>query len=197
MEGKGNLGSIKILLLLFGVLNVNSQQEIEDFKTTKDFSSGLVTEIVINEKYQIGIQEDPIIILNSVAKRRNMLPESENMNKNFIGKFEYFLFETPAQTNNFLYKNNIANDHQKIAMFGTKIMITDGTLILNYLNDNDLKDLEQDYSMIMKNVLPDSKIAVYRPLLIEDANQIVLSLRNDKRVSSVRLDFRDPLILPE
>ena len=67
----------------------------------------------------------------------------------------------------------------------------------NYLNDNDLKDLEQDYSMIMKNVLPDSKIAVYRPLLIEDVNQIVLSLRNDKRVSSVRLDFRDPLILPE
>ena len=137
------------------------------------------------------------IIFNSVAAKRNSLPPANTGNKVALGEYEYIVFNDDQTTDYFLQTNHNKIRNLKIAKFGPRFVVIDGTIILGYKDERDLNDLSIDYGLIIKHNYPKSKIAVLEPLDFEVIESLLETLRVDKRLNYARLDFRDPNLSPE
>ena len=191
--------------LLFAQENTgpeNSQlKEIDELKETNEFTYTKIPAFVISsseaEKLRKSKPIYPKIILNSIVTRKNEMPSTNLGKKEVLGNFEYIIFQDDDATAEFLQINYGAIENLKVARFGPMMVVTDGTLIINYKNESDLRKLSNQYNIMLKTNLPGMKIAFFEPINFNVIEDLLETLPLDSRVQSVRLDYINTDILPE
>ena len=204
-----NYLSLFIILLLGSLLFAqentgpeNSQlKEIDELKETNEFTYTKIPAFVISsseaEKLRKSKPIHPKIILNSIVTRKNEMPSTNLGKKEVLGNFEYIIFQDDDATAEFLQINYGAIENLKVARFGPMMVVTDGTLIINYKNESDLRKLSNQYNIMLKTNLPGMKIAFFEPINFNVIEDLLETLPLDSRVQSVRLDYINTDILPE
>ena len=191
-----NLTIALIMVSLLFEAQEGQTNEINESKTPKIFEPMSPQEVAAHFSTK-DRNFDIEIIFNSVAAKRNSLPPANTGNKVALGEYEYIVFNDDQTTDYFLQTNHNKIRNLKIAKFGPRFVVIDGTIILGYKDERDLNDLSIDYGLMIKHNYPKSKIAVLEPLDFEVIESLLETLRVDKRLNYARLDFRDPNLSPE
>lgn len=190
-----NLKKTYFSILLFSISNFILSDQLQEKVVAKELIPTI--QIVKSQSNENPVLADPLIITNSVIFRTKKEKSLSTVMKKNLGKYEYIILEDGYSVSEFHSSNNTSDNGLRLASFQSRYVIFDGTILIKYLDSNELANIEKKHNVKLKANLHNLQLAAFQLNSFENVYSILAALRQDPTISSVRLDYIDPDIIPQ
>ena len=137
-----NLKKTYFSILLFSISNFILSDQLQEKIVAKELIPTI--QIVKSQSNENPVLADPLIINNSVIFRTKKEKSLSTVMKKNLGKYEYIILEDGYSVSEFHSSNNISDNGLRLASFQSRYVIFDGTILIKYLDSNELANIEKN-----------------------------------------------------
>ena len=136
-----NLKKTYFSILLFSISNFILSDQLQEKIVAKELIPTI--QILKSQSSENPVLADPLIIPNSVIFRTKKEKSLSTVMKKNLGKYEYIILEDGYSVSEFHSSNNISDNGLRLASFQSRYVIFDGTILIKYLDSNELANIEK------------------------------------------------------